>query len=95
MNRLSIAVPAAALVMLVAGCASTPYPEKGLNFGYAVNSAKQAQVLYPQGAQRDPANVSGIDGRAAKESMDRYVESFKAPPPTVNVFNIGGSVNER
>jgi hypothetical protein len=24
--------------------------------------------------------------------MDRYVDSFKAPPPTMNVINIGGSL---
>jgi hypothetical protein len=32
--------------------------------------------------------VSGLDGKAGKESMDRYDESFKTPPKTFNVINI-------
>jgi hypothetical protein len=36
--------------------------------------------------------VSGIDGRAAKESIKRYQDSFKEPPPVTNVINIGGGL---
>jgi hypothetical protein len=57
-------------------------------------SAQGAQTLNPRPV-RDPDAVSGIDGRAAKESMDRYVESFRAPPPNINVINIGGSLSDQ
>ena len=33
-----------------------------------------------------------MDGRAAREAVGRYQDSFKSPPPVVNVINIGGSV---
>jgi hypothetical protein len=90
MMKLSIC--ATALVALT-GCVS-PHPEANNRFGQAVNSAKHAQTLNPQGT-RPVSAVSGIDGRAAKETMDRYVDSFKAPPPTLNVFNIGGPVTDK
>jgi hypothetical protein len=33
--------------------------------------------------------VAGMDGKAAQETMVRYRESFKNPPPPANVFTIG------
>jgi hypothetical protein len=36
--------------------------------------------------------VSGLDGQAAREAMGRYHDSFKKPPPSFNVINIGGSI---
>jgi hypothetical protein len=56
-----------------------------------MSSAKGAQTFDPQPVRR-PDAVSGIDGRAGKEAMDRYVDSFKAPQPVMNVFNIGGGL---
>jgi hypothetical protein len=89
LNHIAIAFAASGALC---GCIAA-YPERDLRFGQAVISAREAQTLNPQaGPTRDPSVVSGIDGRAAKETMDRYVDSFKAPPPTVNVFNIGGSL---
>lgn len=84
---------AATGMVLLAGCA-TPYPETNPRLGQAVMAAKEAQVVNRRPA-RDPATVSGLDGMAAKETMDRYVGSFKSPPPTINVFNIGGAVGSQ
>ena len=81
------------LASLFAGCISI-HPEVDRRAGEAVTSAQSAQTLNPRPV-RDPEAVSGIDGRAAKESMDRYVESFRAPPPNVNVLNIGGSLSDQ
>jgi len=68
------------------GCASkAPYLDS--KFGHAVNSAKAQQTLNPD-ASKNTDPVSGLDGKAGKESMDRYDESFKTPPPTFNVINI-------
>lgn len=75
---------------LLAGCVSI-HPELDQRYGQAVTAARDAQTFNPQ-ASHNPHAVAGIDGRAAKETMDRYVDSFKAPPPTMNVINIGGSL---
>ena len=33
-----------------------------------------------------------MDGLAAHQTMQRYQQSFKSPPPVVNVINIGGGI---
>jgi hypothetical protein len=86
MNVFAILVAAG----LTAGCVSI-HPDVDRRYGEAVTAANAAQVLNPQG-MRAATTAPGIDGRAAKETMDRYVDSFKAPPPTMNVINIGGSL---
>ena len=87
MSKKSIGVIVAGLGLL-AGCVSI-YPEVDQRHGQAVTAAMDAQVFNPQASRNA---VSGIDGRAAKETMDRYVDSFKSPPPTMNVINIGGAL---
>jgi len=71
----------------MAGCVSL-HPEVDRTAGEAVTAAKYAQTLNPGGSRitTDP----GIDGRAADETMKEYVKSFRSPPPTMNVINIGG-----
>ena len=78
---------------LMAGCVAI-HPEIDRRAGEAVTAVQSAQTLNP-GFVRDPEAVSGIDGRAANESMNRYVESFRAPPPNINVINIGGSLSDQ
>jgi len=73
-------------VAVFGGCVSAT-PHLDSKFGHAVNAAKAQQTLNPE-ASRNTDPVSGLDGKAGKESMDRYDESFKAPPPTFNVINI-------
>lgn len=81
----------ACAALTLAGCASTATPNLDARFGEAVLSARAQQTLYPQASlNTDP--VTGLDGRAAKEAMGRYHDSFKAPPPTFSVINIGGSI---
>jgi|KBSMisStaDraftv2_1062788.scaffolds.fasta_scaffold3990801_1 type IV pilus biogenesis protein CpaD/CtpE len=66
------------------GCASkTPYLDS--RFGNAVNAAKAQQTINPR-ASLNPDPVSGIDGTAATESIGRYNDSFRAPPPTFEIF---------
>ena len=75
---------------LLTACASTT-PVLDANFGNAVRQARSAQTLNPDAsANRDP--VLGIDGQAAAAAQDRYQESFKAPPKTFEVINIGGGL---
>jgi hypothetical protein len=77
-------------VLAVAGCASTA-PRADATFGDAVRVNIAAQTLDPAaGKNNDP--VAGIDGQAGKLAIDRYRESFKAPPKTFEVINIGGAI---
>lgn len=76
-----------AALALLAGCSTTPNYDT--RFGDAVRQARIAMTINPQaGANPDPA--TGTDGQAAREALTRYRDSFKAPPPVVNVINIGG-----
>lgn len=82
--------PILALAALVAGCASSPTPNYDARFGDAVRQARQAMTLNPHAGVTPP--VHGLDATAAGEAMGRYHDTFKAPPPVVNVINIGGAV---
>jgi hypothetical protein len=76
----------AAILATLAGCVSpAPYVES--HIGFAVNAAKAQQTINPD-ASKNPDPVAGIDGRAAKSAVERYEDSFKAPPPTFNIINI-------
>jgi len=78
------------LAALTAGCASTT-PQLDAKFGDAVRGARAAQTVNPQGsANRDP--VAGLDGKAGATAIERYHDSFKTPPKTFEVMNIGGSL---
>ena len=83
--------PALAVAALLAGCAASPSPNYDTRFGDAVREAKQRMTLNPGAASANP--VAGLDGRAAREAQVRYQDSFKSPPPTVNVINIGGEIS--
>lgn len=80
------------LPALLAGCTS---PTAGLDahFGQAVLRDKQAQYLHPNAGMRAEAAPTGLDGTAAQAVIARYHQSYKSPPPTVNVINIGGSLS--
>lgn len=74
---------------LLGGCAGTT-PAYDARRGDAVRQARLAMTIDP-GAGVGGGAVAGLDGRAAHEATGRYVDSFKAPPPVVNVINIGGA----
>lgn len=75
----------------LAGCASTTTPNLDSRFGEAVLAARATQTMNPM-ASSNPDPVSGLDGKAASEAIGRYYDSFKAPPPTFEVINIGGNI---
>jgi hypothetical protein len=89
MNATPLLAIAAAL--LAAGCANTPTPNYDLRFGQAVREAKLKQTLNPA-AGANPDQALGLDGRAAREGLVLYHDTFKKPPPVVNVINIGGAM---
>ena len=75
---------------LLAACASTT-PNYDAKFGSALREAKLKMTINPD-AGKKPSQVTGMDGQAAHQTMIRYHDSFKSPPPAVNVINIGGRI---
>lgn len=83
MNRFA----SCAMLAILAGCSTTPNYDA--RFGDTVRQARIAMTINPN-ASANPDPVAGIDGQAAREAFARYQDSYKAPPPVVNVINIGG-----
>lgn len=90
--RLMLAIVAGVLAAQLTGCASTTTPELDAKFGSAVRAAREAQALNPT-ASANTNPVLGLDGAAAVNALDRYQDSFKSPPKTFEVLNIGGSLS--
>ncbi len=83
--------PAIALLLgLIGGC-SSPTPHYDARFGDAVRQAKLKMIINPD-AGKNPDQAAGLDGKAAREAMILYQGTYKAPPPVVNVINIGGGI---
>ena len=83
--------PAIALLLtLLTGCASVT-PHYDARFGEVVREAKQKMIINPD-AGKNPDQVLGMDGRSARETIILYQGTYKAPPPVVNVINIGGGI---
>lgn len=88
MNRLLL-IP---VFIFVTACAtSIPTPHYDAVFGDAVRQAK-AKMIINADAGTNPDQVAGMDGKSAKEAITLYQGTFKAPPPAVNVINIGGTI---
>ena len=89
---------AAAAILALQACATSPTldaccatsPRLDARFGDSVNVAKAQQTLNPD-ASKNRNVVAGMDGKSAQETMVRYRDSFKNPPPPANVFTIGVS----
>lgn len=77
-------------LLLLAACSTTTTPAYDLRFGEAVSQARLRQTLDPSAGQRQGAPAT-LDGAAAAEALNKYHESFRTPPPVVNVINIGGA----
>lgn len=86
-DRLALKLLAGCAACLLSACAPTT-PHWDANFGNSVRAAVAQQILNPEASQ-NPDQVSGMDGRAARETIDRYQKSFKEPAPQQNVFTIG------
>lgn len=91
MNKLVIAVSVALLTGCTTPMTASVAPNYEARFGNAVRDAKLKMTINPD-AGKKPDQVRGMDGVAARESINRYHESFKSPPPVTNVINIGGGI---
>ena len=79
------------VLAFLGGCATSTTPDYDLRFGEAVREARLRMTINPNaGANPDP--IAGMDGRSSHETILRYQDSFKSPPPVVNVINLGGSL---
>ena len=84
----------AACAALLGGCAIPATPSYDAKFGEAVRQAQALQTLNPDaGKNTDP--VTGIDGQSGQAAVDRYQQSFQAPPRSFEVFDIGGTVQDQ
>lgn len=82
-----------AILSALAAC-STGTPRYDARFGDAVREAKAKMTIDPEaGASPDP--VAGLDGKSAREGIILYQGTYKAPPPAVNVINIGGGIGSK
>ena len=81
----------ALLPTLLAGCASSVTPNYDAKFGNALREAKLKMTINPD-AGKNPDQVLGMDGKSARETIILYQGTSKAPPPAVNVINIGGGI---
>ena len=79
------------LICMLAGC-STTTPNYDARFGDSVRNAKQKMIINPD-ANKNPDPVIGMDAKAAGETIINYHDTFKSPPPAVNVINIGGGIS--
>ena len=90
-TRLATSLLALCGTALLTACTSTN-PTMDAKFGDAVRQARLQQTINPNAsANRNP--VLGIDGRAGTAAQDRYQESFRTPPKTFEIINIGGAIN--
>lgn len=82
---LKISLPLGALMTLAACSSLAPNWERRM--GDAVRQTRALQTLHPDAPAQNTASPR-MDGKAAQEANQRYVDSFKAPAPQ-NVINIG------
>lgn len=78
------------LLTILSGCASVT-PNYDAKFGNAVREAKIKMTINPD-AGNNPDLATGMDGKSARESIIRYQDTYKSPPPVTNVINIGGGI---
>jgi hypothetical protein len=78
------------VLVLLGGCAVSATPNYDARFGDAVRESRQRMTLNPN-AGGNPDPLLGMDGISTREAIMRYQNTYKSPPPPVNVINIGGA----
>ena len=79
MKRYFVIIGVIAMFCIAAGCAQ-PLTRLEMDYGTSYKLAKFNQIMYPE-AEKNLAPVTGLGGRAAQATMDRYWKDFgKAAP---------------
>jgi hypothetical protein len=65
-----------------------------VSFGNAVRAAREAQKLN-SGESMPFEATPGLDAKAAVNAIERYQDSYKTPPKTFEVINIGGAASSQ
>ena len=76
-------------VILLSACQSNWTVEP--DFGSAVNDSIVSQQINPKAPIGNKKNTEGLDGAAAKASIDAYQKSFQTKPSTGN-YPAGGAL---
>lgn len=94
--RLAARVIAIAAFGALVACAPTTTPTFDQSFASSSRELRAMQVRQPDAPVANRSKIpDGIDGRAARETIERYERSFGSPPRAVNPFVIGvGSGSE-
>lgn len=81
----------AMLGTVLTGCVS-PTPNFDAQFGHTVRTLSAQQTLRPQATLDNRDRVpEGMEGRAARETIERYQRSFESAPIQNQNFMIGNS----
>ena len=66
-------------IFSVSACAQLSRLDK--DYGRSVEQARQNQILNPEG-RRNLEPVTGLHGKAAQATIEKYLKSFEQPPET-------------
>ena len=87
-------IPALLSIYFLSGCQALWEPSP--DFGSSVKDAIRAQAVNPDQPAKTPINPTGMDGPAAKASIDNYHYSFEQRPASSSgaggVSGYGGMV---
>lgn len=86
MNKLNFTI-LLVIASILTACAE-PAPRLEAEFGNSTRATLNAQIINPN-AGNNPDPVAGLDGRAARDAIQNYKNSFTNPEPTTNAFTIG------
>jgi hypothetical protein len=87
-HRIGLGLTLALAALLLQGCAASGSPAWDAQFGDSVRRLGAQQLLDPDAPLRNADAQRAVDGRTARETRDRYIESYTAPP-AANVINTG------
>lgn len=90
-KRPFLALAAIGLLAITVACAGPSRLE--MDFGTSAKLSKFNQILNPQ-AEKNLEPVEGLDGQAAKATIEKYRKEFEKPAPpapfSISVGSIGG-----
>ncbi len=78
------------LFLISQGCTGKQFSRLEMDYGASFKLARSNQILNP-GAGKNLEPVSGLDGRVAQATIEKYQKSFEKPEKeAVYMFSIGG-----